>query len=145
MKQIIKILFASIITVLVWMKKVNIEIHRNIYYGNSGKYLMKGIIKFYLLQWLLFLCQMIKVNKEIYRKIYSGNSWKYFMKHDNQTAQLMRLRICRLYSLQKYKPTTTKSLCSRYDNKLHTKVRLQFWRSAECGITPLLPILPGPF
>ena len=30
------------------------------------------------------------------------------------------------------------------DTKLHPVVRLQFWRSGECGITSLLPLLSYP-
>ena len=35
--------------------------------------------------------------------------------------------------------------CCEYGPKPSLSVRLQFWNSVECGVTSLLPLLPGPF
>ena len=37
-----------------------------------------------------------------------------------------------------------KKACSKYDTELDLMVRLEFWRSGECGITSSLTLLPGP-
>ena len=36
------------------------------------------------------------------------------------------------------------SLCLHYDTKMHLMIKLQFWNSGMCVITPSLPLLPGP-
>ena len=36
-------------------------------------------------------------------------------------------------------------LCPWYDIKLYQVVRFHFWISGQCGISILLPLLPGPF
>ena len=49
------------------------------------------------------------------------------------SAQSTELKTCCLYPLKRSK-TSLKKGCPGYDTKLHLMVRLQFWRSKECGV-----------
>ena len=40
--------------------------------------------------------------------------------------------------------TTTKKVCLKYDNILHSVMRPHFGSSRECGVKPSLLLLPGP-
>ena len=60
------------------------------------------------------------------------------------TVLLVRLRICQLYPLQRGKINSIK-WCPGCVTELLLVIRLQFWSSGMCGVTPLLPLLLVPF
>ena len=74
--------------------------------------------------------------KRILRNNYTKN------KYEHTTALLARLRICRLYTLQRDK-TPQKRWCPWYNTKLHRMLRLHFWGmwntpSLQLFLVPLL-------